>query len=95
MNCCKRFKSDDRTDLYAGAPPLEALKAIILAAANHKETFPNMHFDVPRAHIHEKAQRLVLVRLPVKGRMGSDDGKKWSGEKEHERQTGRCKQLGA
>ena len=27
--CAREFKSDDRPDLYAGTPPLEALKAII------------------------------------------------------------------
>ena len=30
-----------RADLYAGTPPLEALKAVISIAANHKETFFN------------------------------------------------------
>ena len=36
--CTRGFKSDDRPDLYAGTPPLEALKAIVSIAANHKET---------------------------------------------------------
>ena len=36
--CAGEFKSDDRPDLYAGTPPLEALKAIISIAASHKET---------------------------------------------------------
>ena len=40
--CAREFKSDDRPDLYAGTPPLEALKAIISIAANHKETFSIM-----------------------------------------------------
>ena len=46
--CAREFKSDDRPDLYAGTPPLEALKAIISIAANHKETFSIMHIDVSR-----------------------------------------------
>ena len=37
--CAREFKSDDRSDLYAGIPPLEALKAMISIAANHKEKF--------------------------------------------------------
>ena len=37
--CAREFKSDDRPDLYAGTPPLEALKAITSIAANHKEKF--------------------------------------------------------
>ena len=37
--CAREFKSEDRPDLCAGTPPLEALKAIITIATNHKETF--------------------------------------------------------
>ena len=73
--CAREFKSDDRPDLYAGTPPLEALKAIISIAANHKETFSIMHIDLSRAYFHAKAQRPVLIRLPVEDRMGTDAGK--------------------
>ena len=73
--CAREFKSDDRPDLYAGTPPLEALKAIISIAANHKETFSIMHIDVSRAYFHAKAQRPVLIRLPVEDRMAADAGK--------------------
>ena len=73
--CAREFKSDGRPDLYAGTPPLEALKAIISIAANHKETFSIMHIDVSRAYFHAKAQRPVLIRLPVEDRMGTDAGK--------------------
>ena len=69
--CAREFKSDDRPDLYAGTTPVEALKAIILIAANHKETFSIMHIDVSRAYFHAKAQRPVLIR----DRLGSDAGK--------------------
>ena len=44
-------------------------------AANHKETFSIMHIDVSRAHFHAKAQRPVLIRLPMEDRMGTDAGK--------------------
>ena len=54
--CAREFKSDDRPDLWT--PPLEALKAIILIAANHKETFSIMHIDVSRVYFHAKAHRL-------------------------------------
>ena len=73
--CAKEFKSDDRPNLYAGTPPLEALKAIISIAANNKDTFSIMHIDVSRAYFHAKAQRPVLIRLPVEDRMGADAGK--------------------
>ena len=73
--CAREFKSDDWPDLYAGTPLLEALKAIISIAANHKETFSIMHIDVSRAYFHAKAQRPVLIRLPAEDRMGTDAGK--------------------
>ena len=69
------FKSDDRPDLYTRTHLLEALKANISIAANHKETFSIMHIDVTRAYFHAKAQRLELTRLPVEDRMGADAGK--------------------
>ena len=65
-------KSDDRPDLYAGTPPLEALKATKSIAANHKETFPIVHIDVSRAYFHAKAQRPLLIRLSSGG---TDAGK--------------------
>ena len=34
-----------------------------------------MHTDVSRAYFHAKAQRPVLIRLPVEDRMGADAGK--------------------
>ena len=34
-----------------------------------------MHIDVSRAYFHAKAQRPVLIRLPVENRMGADAGK--------------------
>ena len=73
--CARVFKSDGRPDLYAGTPPLEGLKAIISIVANYKETFSIMHIDVSRAYFHAKAQRPVLIRLPVEDRMGTDVGK--------------------
>ena len=74
-NCAREFKSDDRPDLYAGTPPLEALKVVMSIAANHKGTFSIMHIDVSRAYFHANAQRPVLIRLPAEDRMGNDKGK--------------------
>ena len=71
----REFKSDDRPDLYVGILPLEALKAMISIAANHKETFSIMHIDVSRAFFHAKAQRPVLIRLPLEDRVGTCAGK--------------------
>ena len=60
--CAREFESDDRPDLYAGTPLLEALKALTPIAANHKETFRSCTSNA-------KAQRPVLIRLPVEDRM--------------------------
>ena len=73
--CAREFKNDDRPDLFAGTPPLEALKAIISIAASHKEKFSIVHIDVSRAYFHAKAQRPVLIRLPAEDRTGTDAGK--------------------
>ena len=40
----REFNSGGRPDLYAGAPPLEALKAIISIVASHE--FSLIHVDV-------------------------------------------------
>ena len=71
----REFKSEDRPDLYAGTPPLEALKAIISIAANQKETFSIMHIDLSHAYFHAKTQRPMLIRLLMEDRMGADAGK--------------------
>ena len=71
----REFKNEDRPDVCAGTPPLEALKCIISIAASHKKTFSVMHIDESRAYFHAKAQRPVLVRLPVEDRVGADAGK--------------------
>ena len=54
---------------------LALLKTKMSIAANLEETFPIMLTDVSLAYFHAKAQRLVLVRLPVEDRMGTDAGK--------------------
>ena len=92
--CAREFKSDDRPDMYAGTFPLEALKSRISIAANHKETFSIMHIDVSRAWFHAKAQKPVLIRLPVEDRMGTDAGKSGIDDEEHVRNKGRGQQLG-
>ena len=63
--CAREFKSDDRLDLYAGTLPLEALKAVISIAANHKKTFSIMHIEVSRAYFHAKAHQIDRGNLIV------------------------------
>ena len=54
--------------------PLDALKATISMAASHSPEFSLMHVDVSRAYFHAKAERLVLVKLPVEDCSGKDEG---------------------
>ena len=68
------FKSGNRPDLYAGTPPLEALKDFISIAAIHSPKFSLMHIDVSRGYFHAKAQRSVLVKLPSEDCSGKDEG---------------------
>ena len=45
-SAASQAKGEREPDLYEGTPPLEALKAIIPIAANHKDTFSVMR------HVH-------------------------------------------
>ena len=59
----KYFKGDDRPDLFAATPPLEALKLLISIAASN----PGLHIminDVKRAYFHAAVKRLVYIELP-------------------------------
>ena len=71
----REFKSEDRPDLYAGTPPLEALKPITSIAASHSPEFSLMHVDVSRAYFHAKGRGPVLVKLPAEDCSGKDVGK--------------------
>ena len=64
------FKSNDRPDLYARTPPLEALKSIISIAANHKETFSIMHIDVSHAHLSWKSSDAYAGTITSGGQIG-------------------------
>ena len=70
----REFKSGDRPDLCTGAPPLEALNAIISIAASHSPEFSLMHVDVSGACFHAKAQRPVLVTFPAEDCSGKHKG---------------------
>ena len=61
----KEFATGVDASLYAGTPPLEALKLIIGEAANEKHA--GMHImlsDVNRAYFHASAERELYVEIP-------------------------------
>ena len=73
--CAIEIKSDDRPELYAGTLSIGGADSHNIDCSEHIATFSIMHIDVSRAYFHAKAQRPVLVRLPVEDRMGTDAGK--------------------
>ena len=68
------FSSGSRPDMKTGTRPLEGLKAVLSIAANQWWTFGTVPIDVSRAKIHAKAQRPVLVRVPVEDQRKNDVG---------------------
>ena len=62
--CAKEFRRGPMPELYAGTPPLEALKAILSLVAENSSGQSLLHVDVSRAYFHAKARRTVLVEVP-------------------------------
>ena len=61
--CAREFKSDDRPDLYAGTPSLEALQAIISIVANNKDSEPQRNvFNHAHRRVNEGIQRCITFR---------------------------------
>ena len=68
----KDFKGDDRPDLFAATPPLEALKLLISIAASN----PGLHIminDVKSAYFHAAVKRPVYIELPKEDRLEGDE----------------------
>ena len=68
------FKSEDRPDLCTGTPPLDALKATISIAANHKQAH----------HTHRRVTRTFMQNL----RDTCLCGDQWRTEKSDRRRAG-------
>ena len=62
-------------DLFAGTPPLEALKSILSMAASGNRGEVVMVNDVSRAFFHTKARREVYVQLAAEDMMPGDEDK--------------------
>ena len=91
--CAREFKSDDRPDLYAGTPPLEALKAIISHCSEPQRNIFNHAHRRVTCIVPCEGRRPVLIRPPMEDRMGTDAGKSGIDEEEHVRIEGRGQQL--
>ena len=66
----REFKSGDRPDLYAGTPPLEALKARISIAGCPQETFSIMHIDVSPAYFSCRSSEACADMITSGGQNG-------------------------
>ena len=90
--CAREFKSDDRTDLYAGTPPLEASKA--RSQRTTKNVFNHAHRCVtcvlPREGPETRADTATRG-----GQSGHRRWEYWIDEEEHVRNEQRSQQLGA
>ena len=78
--------------LVCGTPPLEALKAIISIAANHKQTFSIMHVDMSLAYFHAKA---TCTGTSASGDSRGADVAQLNIAEEYVRDSAPSKQLGA
>ena len=60
----KEIRTNSRPDLFAGTPPLEALKLMLsIAATSESEDVCIMHNDASRAYFHAPCIRPVFVDI--------------------------------
>ena len=74
----KEIKRDNRPDLFAATPPLEALRMVISCAASegaYESRWRLMTNDVSRAYFYAPATRRICVQLPQEDRGPGDEGK--------------------
>ena len=71
------LKTEQRPDLFAGTPPVEAIRLILSDAATaDRETTRKclMVNDVKRAYFHAKCTRDVYVQLPEEDTLSGEEG---------------------
>ncbi len=64
----RELKLDNRLDLFAAMPPLEALRIMCSICASHqrrRNPYRMLRIDVKRAYFHAKAQRPVFIEIPT------------------------------
>lgn len=72
----KKIKKHANPELFAGTPPLEALKLLLsTAAASGEEDICLMHNDVSRAYFHAKAMPDVYVNIIDEDWKPGDEGR--------------------
>ena len=70
----KEINTYKRIDLFAAAPPLEAVKMLLSMVATNNNGEVVMVNDVSRAFFHAKVKRDVYVELPQEDQQPGDEG---------------------
>ena len=74
----RELKTDARLDLFAGTPPLEALKLVLSRCAmNQRGHQPHrvMSIDVKRAYFYAKSKLPIFIQIPPEDREPGDENK--------------------
>ncbi len=74
----RELKLDNRLDLFAATPPLEALKALCSICASRQDgSDPHrlMSIDVKRAYFYARVQRPVYIEIPIEDLEYGDETK--------------------
>ena len=72
----RELKLDNRLDLFAATPPLEALRILCSMCASNQdrdEPFRIMSIDVRRAYFYAKVTRPVFIEIPEEDREPGDE----------------------
>ena len=74
----RELKLDNRLDLFAATPPLQALRIICSICASHQhrlhgKNFRMMSIDVKRAYVYAKTIRPVYIAIPNEDWEAGDD----------------------
>ena len=65
----KEIKKDERPELFAGTPPLEALKILCRIASSRRKEYEMMHIDVSGAYFHAAAGDCVYLPCGCRHRL--------------------------
>ena len=72
----REMKTDNRLDLFAGTPPLEALKMVLSKCASNqrgRQPYRVMTIDVKRTYFYAAAKRSVFIEIPAEDRVPGDE----------------------
>ena len=74
---CRQFNTGRDMDLFAGTPPLEAMRMVISDATTGPDARCLMLVDVSRAYMHAPVNEKLYVEIAGEARTPSSEGKCW------------------